>query len=202
MNLSLNVYQCLRIASLKNVPERTAPTFAFAHVISPHRPYAVYASCEPRKERVPLGGPWVPRRRQVYIDQLQCVNRLVLDLVTDLIRRSSVAPIIILQGDHGTPTLGYDKAPTPHAVSPQQAHERFGAFGAYYLPGGGAAALGDSVTLINVFQKVLTYYFGADIQPSPDRLYFSMDETPYSFVEFDRRSYVALPSGRGSSPGR
>jgi hypothetical protein len=169
-------------------------------VLSPHRPYAVLADCRPRNDRVPLGGAWVPARRQIYVDQVQCINRQLLAVVTQLLERSPVPPIIVLQGDHGTPTLGYDKAATARDVSPAQAHERFGAFGAYYLPGGGAAAFGDSVTLVNVFQKILSYYFGANVPPAPDRLYFSMDETPFSFVEFDRHSYVALPAAALATP--
>jgi hypothetical protein len=94
--------------------------------------------------------------------------------------------------------LGYDKAASAREVSPAQARERFGAFGAYYLPDGGGAAFADSITLVNVFQHVLHYYFGAEIPASADRLYFSMDETPFSFVEFDRNSYVPLPGPDGS----
>jgi sulfatase-like protein len=182
------------LLAMEEVPKLPEATFAFAHVLSPHRPYAVHADCTPREERVPLGGPWVPRRRQIYIEQLQCVNHLVSRVVTELLRRSTVPPIIIIQGDHGTPTLGYDKAPNGRSVAPAQARERFGAFGAYYLPDGGGQAFADSVTLVNVFQKILSYYFGADIPPSQDRLFFSMDETPFNFVEFDRNRYVPLPA--------
>src|SRR5690349_14355591 len=181
------------LLAMEEVPKLPEATFAFAHVLSPHRPYAVHADCTPRQERVPLGGPWVPRRRQIYIEQLQCVNYLVSRVVTEILRRSTVPPIIIIQGDHGTPTLGYDKAPNARSVSPTQARERFGAFGAYYLPDGGGQAFADSVTLVNVFQKILSYYFEADIPPSQDRLFLSMDETPFNFVEFDRNRYVPLP---------
>jgi hypothetical protein len=189
------------LATLVKVPEQTGPTFAFAHILSPHRPYAVFADCRPRNDRVPLGGPWVPQRRQVYVDQVQCVNRQVLSVVTQLLHQSPVPPIIILQGDHGTPTLGYDKAASARAVSPPQARERFSPFGAYYLPDGAGTAFADSVTLVNVFQKIFSHYFGAEVPPAPDRLYFSMDETPFRFVEFDRRTYVALPAPSDAGTG-
>lgn len=186
-------------AALEQVPARAEPTFAFAHVLSPHRPYAVAADCEPWKRRVPLGGPWATGRRRIYVEQLQCLNQLVLGVVTTLLQRSSVPPIILIQGDHGTPSLGYDKAETASAVSPAQARERFGAFGAYYLPDGGGKLFADSVTLVNVFQKVLSYYFDADVQAAPNRLYFSMDETPYSFFEFDPASW-AVPASANVNP--
>jgi hypothetical protein len=187
------------LAALAQVAGRPEPTFAFAHVLSPHRPYAVLADCQPRDKRIPLGGPWTPQRRQVYVEQVQCVNRQILSVVTQLLRHSSVPPIIILQGDHGTPTLGYDKAPSARAVSPPQARERFSPFGAYYLPDRGGKTFADSVTLVNVFQKVLNFYFGAQVPAAADRLYFSMDERPFWFVEFDRRTYVPLPATSGAA---
>jgi hypothetical protein len=189
------------LVALPQVAERPEPTFAFAHILTPHRPYAVYANCEPRKERYPLGGAWLRQRRQIYVEQVQCVNRQVLSVVTQLLRRSSVPPIIVLQGDHGTPALQYDKAASARAVSPPQARERFNPFGAYYLPEGGGKAFADSVTLVNVFQKILNHYFGAEVPAVPDRLYFSMDETPYLFVEFDRRRYVPLPTTPDAGTG-
>ncbi|HZI76863.1 MAG TPA: hypothetical protein VFD73_23085, partial [Gemmatimonadales bacterium] len=85
------------LLAMEEVPKLPEATFAFAHVLSPHRPYAVHADCTPREERVPLGGPWVPRRRQIYIEQLQCVNHLVSRVVTEILRRSTVPPIIIIQ---------------------------------------------------------------------------------------------------------
>lgn len=189
------------MAALPLVADRPEPTFTFAHILTPHRPFAVHADCQPRKERFPLGGSWLALRRQIYVEQVQCVNRQVLAVITELLRRSSVPPIIVIQGDHGTPALRYDRAPNARAVSPPQARERFNPFGAYYLPDGGGKAFADSVTLVNVFQKILSYYFGAEVPPAPDRLYFSMDETPFLFVEFDRRTYVALPATTDAGAG-
>ena len=78
------------------------------------------------------------------------------------------------------------------AVAPAQARERFGAFGAYYLPDGGGRLFSDSVTLVNVFQKVLSHYFGADIPPAPDDLYMSLERTPYDFAKLDPASMRPL----------
>ena len=187
------------LAGLEQVPERAEPTFAFAHIINPHRPFSLASDCKARIDLVPLAGAWGEIKRNAYVDQLHCLNHLVLGVVTTLLQRSSIPPIILLQGDHGTPSLRYEKAKSASAVSTAQARERFGAFGAYYLPGGGGKLVADSVTLVNIFQKVLTYYFDADIEAAPDRLYLSMDQTPYSFVELDPASLV-LPVSAGAQP--
>jgi hypothetical protein len=186
------------LAGVEQVPTDPEPTFAFAHILNPHRPFVFDSDCEPRKERLSLHRSWVKTKRE-YVEQVQCLNRLVLGTVTALLQHSSVPPIILLQGDHGTPILGYGRAKSARAVSPAQARERFGAFGAYYLPGDGGKLFADSVTLVNVFQKLFAHYFDADISPAPDRLYFSMDHTPYAFAEFDRAS-LALPVAPDRDP--
>jgi hypothetical protein len=170
------------LAGLEQVPDRAAPTFAFAHIIAPHWPYVLAADCKR------LTGRRRTRRsskEQLYIEQLQCVNRLLLKVVTTLVQRSSPPPIILLQGDHGTNSLHYSRAKTARAVSPAQARERFGTFGAFYVPEGGHRWFSDSVTIVNVLQKVLAHYFNADIRPAPDELYMSLERTPYDFAPVD-----------------
>jgi hypothetical protein len=149
------------------------PVFVVAHVISPHAPYAVDGDCRS------------PPRRTTYLGQLECVNQRVLHLVTELIARSEVPPIILLQGDHGTATLGYSDWPSPARVPAAAARERFGAFGAYYLPAGGAAEFGDTVTVVNVMGNVLRHYFGARLPREPDAQYLSLERAPYDFRRVD-----------------
>jgi hypothetical protein len=172
--------------ALKKVPANPQPTFVFAHLLSPHYPYVFQADCRavPRGTSVSRRASGVGKQ-VAYVQQLRCLNHLVLSTVTTLLKTSPTPPVILLQGDHGTSTLNFSWAPTAAAVSPAQARERFGAFGAYYLPAGGSRLLADSVTLVNVFQRVLSYYFGADAPPSGDQLYMSLEQRPYDFVAVD-----------------
>jgi hypothetical protein len=124
-------------------------------------------------------------RQRAYIEQLQCLNHLLLQTVTALLQGSSVPPVILLQGDHGTNLLRYSDAKSAASVTPAQARERLGAFGAYYLPDGGGRLFSDTVTTVNVFQKVLSHYYGADIAPAPDELFVSLERTPYDFAKVD-----------------
>jgi hypothetical protein len=171
------------LAALEHVPERQEPTFVFAHVLNPHGPYVFTPDCH-SSTRQPAASPSA-QREHPYVGQIQCLNRMVLQLVSTLLERSSEPPVILLQGDHGSNLLRYSSAKSASAVSPAQARERFGAFGAYYLPHGGARLFADTVTVVNVLRKVLNYYFDAGIPPAPDELYMSLEHTPYNFVQVD-----------------
>jgi sulfatase-like protein len=185
------------LAGLEQVPERSQPTFTFAHILSPHWPYVLGANCEVVSGRRTVQPS---SKDQRYIDQLQCLNRMLLRVVSTLLERSSVPPIILLQGDHGTNSLRYSKAKTAQAVSPAQAQERFGAFGAYYLPEGGDRGFTDTVTIVNVLQKVLTHYLDAEIPPAPDELYVSLERTPYDLVPVNPMKLSSFVSST-RSPG-
>ena len=167
---------------LAALPRDGGPVFAFAHILKPHEPYAFDRECRTlgRKKDDDDVGP--------YLEQLECVNRMLLQTVHQILRTSEVPPIIILQGDHGTKlleaTTGY---PSADQVPPAAARERFGTFGAYYLPDGGPAAFGDTVTVVNVLGNVLRYYFGAHLPRSGDEQYISPADFPYAFRRVDAR---------------
>jgi hypothetical protein len=154
------------------------PTFVFAHMLLPHTPYVFDADCRARM------APDKPNR-QLYLDQLRCANTLVLKLVTSLLRRPGQPPVILLQGDHGSAMLDFNSAPTAGQVTPAQARERFGAFGAYFLPGGGGRVFADTLTLVNVFPKILNFYFRVNLPLSRDDLYMSLERRPFEFARID-----------------
>ena len=181
-------HQRRTLAALARVPDDPRPTFAFAHILNPHRPYVFDGDCRILKARATSDRP--SGRRDGYVGQVQCLNTLLLGVVTSLIQHSSPEPIILLQGDHGTNMLDYSSAKSAGAVSPDQARERFGAFGAYYLPGGGSRLFADSVTVVNVMTKVLDYYFNAGIPLAPDSLFMSLERSPYSFARVDPASLI------------
>jgi hypothetical protein len=157
-------------------PAAREPVFAFIHVLSPHAPFVFDPQCglPPRRSQG-------RRKLQQYVGQLPCLNRMVLATVSRLIRDSDVPPIILLQGDHGSATRGFTQVHAVDDLTPLAAWERLGAFGAYYLPGGGAQAFGDSVTVVNVMGNVLRYYFGAALPREPDDRYLSVEDAPFAF---------------------
>nr|MBA3660061.1 sulfatase-like hydrolase/transferase [Gemmatimonadales bacterium] len=188
-------------AGLAQVPGSGAgrPTFTFAHFLAPHGPYVFDADCR-TTVNVPTGSPPVKDRSAAYIGMIRCIDRMVLTTVTEILRKSTVPPIILLQSDHGSKTLDFDGEPSPDKVSDAQARERFGAFGAYYLPAGGDSLFRDSVTVVNVLPKVFNFYFHTELPLSPDTHYMSVTGLGKRRIMDDR----ALASGQrmGAKPGK
>jgi hypothetical protein len=171
------------LGGLAQLPSDSAPTFALAHILSPHKPYVFDAYCRPHANRPERR--WGRGREKDYLEQVQCLNQLLLSTVTQLVQGPISDPIILLVGDHGTNSLGYNTAASADAVSPEQARERFGAFGALRLPGGSNPSIPDSVTLVNLIPIILNSYFDSALPLSADSLYMSLDQTPYLFARVD-----------------
>jgi hypothetical protein len=123
---------------------------------------------------------------------------LVLVVLAALRVRFPPAPVIIVVGDHGSRFADVGFYDHPERVTRAFIRERFGAFGAFYLPSGGASAFHEPVTLVNVLGNVLRYYFGADLPLCPDSLYVSGLEL-YRFYPVDPS--VMDPAAR-PTPGK
>ena len=172
--------------ALRRMPADSAPTFVLAHSVLSHHPYYLDASCRTRER--PLAPRQIedgePVHRAARVAQLRCVDSLVVDVATTLLRESRPQPVILVVGDHGTQFADPLHLQRPESVSPAFVRERFGTLGAFYLPAGGDSALSGSVTLVNVMGHVLRYYFGADLPTSPDDRYVSGIQ-PFRFHRVD-----------------
>ena len=162
---------------LRDVPADPAPTFTFVHILLPHAPYLVDAQCQPLAH--PIADDMqedTPEQRADYVGQVRCVDRLLLDAVTALLRRSSTPPVILVVGDHGPGFSDLGFYGHPESVPPAFIRERFGAFGAFHLPAGGDSLFREPVTVVNVLGHVLRYYFNADLAESANDMYVSGQE--------------------------
>jgi Sulfatase len=188
-------------AGIAQVPKMPGPVFTFAHVMSPHDPYVFDRNCGPAPQQA--RGTKAKHEGAAYVEQIQCMDHMVLDLVTTLLQTSELPPVILLQGDHGSKTLLPYKDRTPEHITVAAGKERLGAFGAYYLPDEGREAFGDSVTIVNVMGNVLRSYLGADLPREPDDMYPSVHRAPLALKRVDfawlaREDWSARPGSKDS----
>jgi len=163
----------LALEELAAIPELEGPHFVFAHLIVPHPPY-VYG-----EDGEYIGDAYGPDGRlggedELYVHNVEghrlsvaYINARLLALLPIWLEQSDVAPIIILQADHGVPFRSHE--------------DRLSIFNAYYLPANAASQLYPEITPVNTFRIVLNQVLGTDFPTLEDVSYFSGYDQPYNF---------------------
>jgi hypothetical protein len=172
--------------AVRDVVPEVPPKFVFLHSLITHPPYLVNADCH----RLHRPAPWGDER--AYLATVRCTNRLLLEVVTAVQSRSARPAVIILQADHGAEDQLVADSGT--RVSDRRLAWRFDPLGAYYLPGSATAAIGDTITPVNVLGIVLREYLGARVELAPDRSYYP---TPANGRFVDVTARIAHAEDRG-----
>ena len=158
-------------ARLQEIPSLDGDYFVYAHIIAPHPPFVFDEKGEALAHEEPFtlvdANHYIKdHSRKSYIagyrQQIQYVNKLVLETVDAILARSKTPPIIILQGDHGPGA--YLQWGSLEKTLPA---ERFGILNAYYFPGQDYSRLYPSISPINSFRVLLNQFFGGNYRPSP-----------------------------------
>jgi hypothetical protein len=148
-----------------------APTFAFAHISSPHPPYVFGANGEPvhYKPHVELE---YDEFVEAYVNQLAFISKKTQATIEEILAQSPEPPIIIVQSDHGPVYLRHDIP------------ERMSILNAYYFPDQNYDALYEGITPVNTFRIVLNGYFGTSYEILEDKSYFSsLRDKIYSYTD-------------------
>jgi hypothetical protein len=163
--------------TLAQMPDEPGPKFVFAHILSPHPPFIFGPNGETVKQRLPYSifdGDEYPGTEEEYLkgyrDQITYINGRIQDLVRHLIEDSEMAPIIILQGDHGPKSSMEGKQ-----ISYDVFKETVAILNAYYFPDGEYGALYPSISPVNSFRIVLNHFFNHGYDVLPDLTYFTTD---------------------------
>ena len=192
-----------KLRLLVEIAGRPERTFTFAHLLIPHEPFVFAADGRPLSEADVSGRPW----RELYLGQLEYLNRRLLEVVDAIHRRSPIEPIIVIQADEGPFSYSGELAVSPFdwcGAAPDTAYRKFGILSAVSLPGADPPALWPELSPVNTFRLVLRHHFGYDLPPLPDRSFvFPMDGRTYDFMDVTGvlRTVQSRP-GPGSLPER
>ena len=119
------------------------------------------------------------KKKELYLNQLIFVEEKIKVFVKEILLKSKIAPIIILQGDHG-PAFDYDWSRYP---TEEMFKERMNIFNAYCLPAGGNKLLYNSITPVNTFRLIFNFYFNMNYTLLKDRSYFPNPEIPHKYID-------------------
>ncbi len=153
----------------EKIPSLPEATFTVVHLIKPHEPIAF----DRAGSIIPY--PYVQYNNppevveQAFFDQLDYVNARTLQMIDTILAESSVPPIIILQGDHGS-DLGRPESPDGRRTN-------FEILNAYYFPRRQCAGLTQDIIPINSFRVLFNCAFGGDYALLPPQFF----ATPYDY---------------------
>lgn len=165
-------YTSANVATLTNLPAVAGlegPTFAFAHLITPHPPYVF-----DRQGR--LRDDIDQHKRASYVDQMVYVNQQMKSVLEQILTRSPTPPIIILQADHGSGFFAYGSGGP--AEDEEYFRERLPIFNAYLVPEGMRGKLYASISPVNTFRLLLRECFQQPLELLPERHFVRFRRSP------------------------
>jgi hypothetical protein len=134
-----------QLESLSSIPDIPGKKFTYAHILVTHQPFVFTPTGEFRLEaRDDTVG---------YHDQVLYLNTRLIEIIQNLLNKSSIPPVIILQSDHA-----YGEG-APKVKN----------FQAYYFPGNAKTMVYPSMTSVNTFRMVFDTYFGEHLPMLPDQ---------------------------------
>jgi len=158
--------------ALADIPDIKEPTFVFAYLNSPHPPFLFDRDGNPVRSPLfqePDPAEQLRRRHQAYLEQLIFITKKVEILVGEILSKSDVPPIIILQADTGPGS--YIRQPGWELIEDPFMQERWKIFNVYFLPNNGKKHLYETITPVNSFRLVFNLYFDANYDLLEDKSY-------------------------------
>ncbi len=174
-----------KFSQLEKIIDQPGPKYIFAHMLLPHHPYVFDENCNP------YHSPTDSREDFEYINQLQCTNKKMTDLITQILKRSKKPPVIIIQSDEGyfkIDEMNKDGEGVDWTkISPQAIETHMRNLIAVYLPktnDNHQINLSLLKTPVNTFRLIFNYYFQTQFKLLPDTAYFIPHlDYPYRFYE-------------------
>jgi hypothetical protein len=191
---ALNGLRSLEGLAEEAATERSAPRFVFGHVLLPHPPITVDASCTVRPEPQPggpavgarflIGTPELDGRRAGYVEQVECVNDEILRFLDEL----DDDAVVFITGDHGPDSFGQMKL-APDDWTEADIRERLAVLSAYRLPSGCSSSVAEDQDLINGMRIVLGCLVEDELPAQPVHSYIFplADGPPNPTTEVDIR---------------
>lgn len=164
---------------LRRVPSQEGPKFVVFHTLIPHDPFIF--SPDGGDLTVPADVDHTSRAgMDYYLQQLQYVQRQILETVDQILADSATPPVILIQADEGFEVDA--------EVFGEEAAEdiRVKGIGAFYLPGLGDPGVPSPPNTVNALRYVFNEYFGTDY-PMLDSVTHRESEPPFDFEEIPVR---------------
>jgi uncharacterized membrane protein YhhN len=172
-----------KLPETSNLPGKN---FIFVHIIVPHPPFVFSANGSFIYSTFPYfsssdGSKYIGTHEEYisgYRNQVEYIDKVMENLITGILAHSTPAPIIIIQGDHGSGAyLDWN------SIEKTNLDERLSILNAYYFPGNHSSALYASITPVNSFRVLFNEYFGMTYPLLDDKSYYSTWDNPFDYID-------------------
>ncbi len=151
--------------------------------MSPHPPYLFGPNGESLNPEFLAIGAASWDNKSGYVNQVQYINKKIIETVDKILQENDSAPVIIIQGDHGTPTQLGGGGLRWNNINDDSIRERTSIFSAYYLPNLDSEVIYEGITPVNSFRIVLNNYLNGDYELLEDKIYFSTYQDMLNFTD-------------------
>ncbi len=178
------------LSKLHEYARHQSPMFVYCHVVSPHPPFVFdreggdvslpngYYGLEEGSHFMKACNVGPNEYRQLYLGQLEYINKLVVDSIDKIMQESTRPVVIVVQSDHGPGSqLDWDSAEKSNM------HERMAVLSAFYLPPEYRDSFDPPVSSVNTFRNLFRTLFEMNLESLPDKVYFSTWDQPYRFYK-------------------
>lgn len=150
---------------------KTGPTLTVSYIQCPHAPFVLRLDGQPN----PVEDQWNWKKENQYPEQLQCLNKILLEAI-DNIQREDPNAVILLQSDHGArvPLHMVEQFGGPRFDAAKETPVMQSTLCCAYIPGQTVDLAGD--TCINATRKVLNAAFGTELAMVPAREGYVLDD--------------------------
>lgn len=150
---------------------KKGPTLTVSYIQCPHAPFVLRLDGKDN----PPADQWNWKKENQYPEQLQCLNKLILEAV-DNIQREDPKAVILLQSDHGArvPLHMVEQFGGPRFDAERETPVMQSTLCCAYIPGKTVDIEGD--TCINAARKVLNEAFGTALPEIPAKTGYVLDD--------------------------
>jgi hypothetical protein len=174
-----------KFKELKKVVYDPSPKFVLVHMLMPHSPYVLDAQCQPFWSKSDHKDP------QEYVEQLQCANTQLLEIIDSILTHSKTPPVIIIQSDEGPFKVDemnkHGEGIDWTKVSTGALRHHMHIINAYYVPAwkdNPEAVLYPKITPVNTFRLLFNTYFGTNFAALEDRIFMIPHlNYPYKYID-------------------
>ena len=171
--------------TLNNIAkEKNGPKFVFAHLLAPHFPYVLDKDCNNVVEKEAKS----KSNKENYLNQLDCTNKKIQEVVDNIFSASGGSAIIILQADEGPDPIKGNLEKQWQKSDINSLKEKTSILNAIYLPSKNKRGLYPEISPVNTFRIIFNLYFGANFDILEDKTYvIENKERPYKLYDITEK---------------